>query len=430
MKKSINLTNHFFIYISFLLMLSCINPDLPVVETLDISGITQTTAKSGGNILSDGRAEITAKGVCYNSSSNPSIMDNKTIDGTGDASFESSVSNLLSGTTYYLKAYTTNSVGTAYGDEKSFTTASDSSPAAGSQIIADHTIVADYDKIPANYMAEVKKMMVCFPGESHSEAYRTGMTLLEELDLDYSCNISTGEAYTDLYLRVNYGSATGERAWFTWNAYPVELQPSARNTIKNMIKEYSDMGHPIHALGFGWCWDMVAGDPSSATDPVFGCHWWGWSGGGPEGSLCWGLDETDKTVTANTVCLITYLNATEDYIAYCKENGYVTNIIFTTGPVDTYYKGEAGYQGYLKHEAIRNFVKADSTRILFDYADILCYDDDGKLTATSWNGHTFPGITPTNLGNKKIGHIGEQGAIRLAKAQWWMLARIAGWNGK
>ena len=53
---------------------------------------------------------------------------------------------------------------------------------SSSQIIADHTIVADYDKIPAAYMAEVKKMMVHFPGESHSEATCTPWYGMEMLD--------------------------------------------------------------------------------------------------------------------------------------------------------------------------------------------------------------------------------------------------------
>jgi hypothetical protein len=131
----------------------------------------------------------------------------------------------------------------------------------------------------------------------------------------------------------------------------------------------------------------------------------------------------------------TYLNASIDFINYCKTNNYVTKIVFTTCPVDNnesegLYSGARGYQGHIKQEYIRSFVKADTSRILFDYADILCYDDDGKQTTSSWNGHTFPSITSANLGDTSIGHIGATGAIRLAKAQWWLLARIAGWNGK
>ena len=313
---------------------------------------------------------------------------------------------------------------------------------AGSQIIANHTIVADFDKIPPYYLAEVKKMMVFFPGESHSQAYREGMTLLQSKYPNYACNVATGEVYTNQNVRVNHGGSTGEAEWFTWNAYPEGSRPPASNTIKNLITEYHNHGHPIHVIGFGWCWDLFArrsrlrlywdrltGRVSINPDPVYGVRWHGASAGGPDGNREWGLDASDYAETANSVSTDTYLSASEDYIAYCKANGYITNVVFTTGPADS-FTGEAGYQGYLKYQYIRNYVTADSARILFDYNDILCYDDDGIITTTTWKGHTYPIITQTNLGDGSLAHIGPQGAIRLAKAQWWMLAKIAGWDGK
>ena len=85
----------------------------------------------------------------------------------------------------------------------------------------------------------------------------------------------------------------------------------------------------------------------------------------------------------------------------------------------------------MKNEAIRNYVDLDATRILFDYADILCYNDESETpNTTTWNGHTYPIITPTNGLPITTGHISNAGAVRLAKAQWWLLARIAGWDGK
>lgn len=301
----------------------------------------------------------------------------------------------------------------------------------GQPIIADHTIVADYDKIPAQYMAEVKKMVVAFPGESHSYAYRRGMELLEGLDPDYACNVSTGEAYTDQYVRVNY-SGCGEAEWFTWYAYDGH-NGASRDVIKNMIAEYESHGHPIHAMGFGWCWDMTRDGYTATADPVYGCRWAGSSAGGPDGDTDWGLNGDDYGITLNRVSMDTYLWATDDYNTFCAVNGYVTRAVFTTGPADLW--GEEGYQGHLKHEYIRNYVKANKTRILFDYADILSYDNSGNQNTTSWNGHTFPTIASDNMLDlnglyaEDGDHIGERGAVRLAKAQWWMLARIAGWNG-
>jgi len=103
------------------------NTGIPVLSTTAITDITQTTAKSGGNITSDGGAPITVHGVCWSTNENPTIDDNKTEDGTGAGSFTSSVTGLEPNTTYYLRAYATNSAGTSYGSIMSFTTQEGSS---------------------------------------------------------------------------------------------------------------------------------------------------------------------------------------------------------------------------------------------------------------------------------------------------------------
>ena len=92
------------------------------LTTLDATKITPVNAESGGNISSDGGAPITQRGVCWSKSSNPTIANNKTNDGSGVGSFTSSMNGLSSNTTYYVRAYATNSIGTAYGSEISFTT--------------------------------------------------------------------------------------------------------------------------------------------------------------------------------------------------------------------------------------------------------------------------------------------------------------------
>lgn len=96
---------------------------LPTVTTTAISSITIEAAASGGSISSDGSSSITAKGVCWNTSSGPTIaLSTKTSDGTGTGSFSSSLSSLSPGVTYYVRAYATNINGTSYGNEVSFIT--------------------------------------------------------------------------------------------------------------------------------------------------------------------------------------------------------------------------------------------------------------------------------------------------------------------
>jgi len=95
---------------------------LPIVSTSPAGNITWNSATSGGIIIDNGGATISARGVCWSSSQNPTIADAFTTDGSGTGSFTSSITGLTPNTIYYLRAYATNSEGTGYGDEIMFKT--------------------------------------------------------------------------------------------------------------------------------------------------------------------------------------------------------------------------------------------------------------------------------------------------------------------
>ena len=97
-------------------------PCLPTVTTTAVSSITSNSASSGGNITSDGGASVTARGVCWSTSANPTTSDSHTSDGTGTGSFTSSITGLSPNTPYHVRAYATNSEGTGYGSDQTFTT--------------------------------------------------------------------------------------------------------------------------------------------------------------------------------------------------------------------------------------------------------------------------------------------------------------------
>ncbi len=94
-----------------------------VLTTTAITNISNTSAKSGGTITSDGGSPITARGIVWSTTSNPTVaLTTKTIDGTGTGSFISNLTGVTANTTYYVRAYATNSAGTSYGNEVSFKT--------------------------------------------------------------------------------------------------------------------------------------------------------------------------------------------------------------------------------------------------------------------------------------------------------------------
>ncbi len=95
---------------------------LPTLSTLTITEITQTSATGGGNVTSDGGATVTARGICWSTSSNPTISNNPIPCGSGTGSYVCDITGLESNTQYHVRAYATNSVGTSYGDDVLFTT--------------------------------------------------------------------------------------------------------------------------------------------------------------------------------------------------------------------------------------------------------------------------------------------------------------------
>ncbi len=386
------------ILVSLMIVISCKSgnaPKVPELETESVTDITASTAKSGGKIISDGSAEITVKGVCWGDQMDPITSGLFSEEGSGGEAFTSTLTGLEPDKEYHVRAFATNIAGTAYGDDKTFRTLSGSSPA---QIIADHTIIDRFDDIPQYYIDIVKKMWLVIPGESHSQAYRTGLALLESSNPLYAVSIvksGTPEGYTTSNLRssrATWGDVSNASGWiYNYGEEDWWTSPTAISRTKAGITYCNSHNLKIDVIGFGWCYDP---EITEATD---------------------------------------YLTTTQEYITFCSTNGYSTKVIFTTGPVDNAggLAPEADlYNLIIRNYGIRDYVKLSPDRILFDYADILCYDDGSEVLNTrTWNGHTFPYITPTNLGDASIGHIGSTGAIRLAKAMWWMLARIAGWDG-
>ena len=116
---------------------------LPTVITGAVSDITETTATCGGEVIADGGAAVTERGVCWSTSATPTVADAHTSDGTGTGTFTSSITGLNANTTYYVRAYATNSVGTGYGEVVTFTTeaatpAGDGQPCPGTPTVTDH----------------------------------------------------------------------------------------------------------------------------------------------------------------------------------------------------------------------------------------------------------------------------------------------------
>jgi hypothetical protein len=325
-------------------------------------------------------------------------------------------------------------------------------PPKTEQIIADHTVVDQYENIPDEYINEVKKMFLSIPGQFHGRGYLYGLLLLEALDLKFAVNPTWAgepEAYATTHLRAvrsvrnmynNWSDSQDERDIWT-------SQIAIDRINSHMAYCKDTLLNPVDVFGWGWCWDMTGTNlPGGSIDPVFNVQWagrsniWKWDDVNSqyvsEDKGRWGLDDGDTTLTGNSINMNDYCAAFDSF----RENNPETAIFFSTGPVDGGGNtGERGYQRWRKHEYIRDHVKADQGRILFDYADILCHSPGGVKTELTWTDHadtvkTFPGIYSAYTGEYDGGegscHISEEACLRLGKTLWWMMARMAGWNGQ
>jgi uncharacterized protein (TIGR02145 family) len=154
---------------------------LPTLTTTVASTIATTTAVSGGTISSDGGATITARGICWSTTANPTIaLTTKTTDGAGTGIFTSNLTALSANTTYHVRAYATNSVGTAYGNEITFVTTSAS-------------LCGNVNDIDGNTYSSVTIGTQCWMQKNLTVSkYRNGDPIPQVTDPTAFANLTTG----------------------------------------------------------------------------------------------------------------------------------------------------------------------------------------------------------------------------------------------
>ncbi len=195
----------------------------PTLTTDSVVSVTQTTAVSGGNISSDGGDTILDRGVCWSTDRYPSIVDSKTSDGSGSGEFTSSLTGLTCRTTYYLRAYATNSVGTAYGMEVTFTTSEPLPPSLTTNSVESVTLTSAVSggNISSDGYATVYARGVCWstePNPTTADNKTTDGTGIGEFTSTLT-NLSPGTTYhLRAYATNAAGTAYGEEVSFATTA--------------------------------------------------------------------------------------------------------------------------------------------------------------------------------------------------------------------
>ena len=250
---------------------------LPNVFTSTASNITSTSAMVGGNVTSDGGASVIARGVCWSTSQNPTVNDSHTTDGGGMGSFTSNIMGLAANTIYYVRAYATNSAGTAYGEEVTFTTLS----AGGTAVIDEKSCpaaptVTDHE---GNVYATVQIGNQCWMRDNlrTTTSPSTGTYLIPAANANYTNTGKQARWYNNdpaTYAPMNYGLL------YNWNAavdtFNTAYGETSVNTSNSNAVSVTFIGPRRGICPAGWHlpsdaeWTQLTNYVSSQSDYVCG----------------------------------------------------------------------------------------------------------------------------------------------------------------
>jgi len=209
---------------------------LPTLTTAAVTNITETSATGEGTITDNGGSAVTASGVCWGTTNNPVVTGSHSTDGNPLGTYTSSISGLTANTTYYVRAYATNSVGTAYGNEVSFTTSAAAVvvPTLSTTVITavTATTATSGGDITSNGGATVTASGVCWSTTVNPIATGNHTTDVASVTTGAFTSSITGlTANTKYYVRAfatnDKGTAYGDEISFTTLQLPTAITEDA-----------------------------------------------------------------------------------------------------------------------------------------------------------------------------------------------------------
>lgn len=211
---------------------------VPALTTTVITNITSSAAISGGSISSDGGDYITARGVCWSTANNPTVaLTTKTNDGTGMGDFASAITGLIQNTTYYVRAYATNSVGTTYGNVLSFTSPLPTIPSltTGALTNITSTTAISGGLISSDGGKPITSRGVCWSTTNNPTIALSTKTNNGSGIGSFSSTVSGLTAYTTYYVRAyatnNIGTAYGDILSFKTGGTVTDINGNVYNTV-------------------------------------------------------------------------------------------------------------------------------------------------------------------------------------------------------
>jgi uncharacterized protein (TIGR02145 family) len=232
--------------------------ELPILITGAVTSITSTGATVAGNVTDSGGATVTARGVCYATTQNPTTSGTCVASGSGAGTFSATITGLTSGTLYYVRAYATNSAGTEYGSQISFTTTSLASVTTGAVSNISGTGATVAGSVTATGGTTVTQRGVCYTTVSNSTSWSIPPTSTSGClgtsggTGEFSIPISTLNPATTYYVRafaINAaGAALGNQVSFTTTS-TVSLPTVTTGTVSNITSTSVTVSGNVTATG-------------------------------------------------------------------------------------------------------------------------------------------------------------------------------------
>jgi hypothetical protein len=248
---------------------------VPIISTTkDANLITATTAKTGGIITHNGASAITSRGVCYsNKATIPTIADTKTNDGTAIGTFVSSLTGLSANTIYYIRAYATNSIGTAYGDVKSFTTTTATIPTGLTTTAATfitQTTAISGGSSTADGGASITNRGICWSSSTTSPTIANSKTIDGTGIGSFASSLTSLTPGTTYYVRAyatnSAGTAYGSATYFTTLAPALAVGQSYQGGIIAYIFQSGDSDYIA-----GQTHGLIVTTSNQSTGSQWGC---------------------------------------------------------------------------------------------------------------------------------------------------------------